>query len=952
MARARSSLLSLLAALLLTVVAVRGAGAQVYTGRIDATVIDQTGGVLPGVVVALSGQQAVSATTDAQGEVHFLNLPVGSYDIKAALPGFGEYVKNGIYVGAGAAIPVRIAMQLAAIGERVQVTAEGLLVEPRRQLIALNVTAAELRSVPSARDPWVVLQTVPGVIVDRVNVGGSESGQQSLFTAKGADFGENTWNLDGIPITDMTGIGTSPSYYDFDTFQEMQVTTGGADAQVSSPGVNLNLVLKTGTNTPRGTARALFANHDLQSRNLPAGFDAVAGSSGKGNRTNQYSDYGIELGGPILKDRWWGWAAFGRTDVRILTLDDVPDETVLENAAVKITGQIAPSTRVGFTYFRANKQKNGRFAGPFNPVEATDLQDTPSSMTKGEISFVLGTSVFLTARGAYSTNRITLEPKGGRDTQVFLDTNGVFHNSFYYFQTDRPQRTVVADGNWFRGRHEIKFGTSFRHVGETDAAGYGGQALNIELEPGSDLLLSVLYRPWTQSTTADYFGSYVGDTVSFGHLTAHLALRFDRTSNSARETRVEAHPLIPDVLPGFLAPALNGAITWNTVSPRAGVAYSLGETRRTVVRASYAAFASQLGVQEAALASAATYAYVYYFALDRNHDKTVDASEILKESGALGAVGVDLANPARTTSVNRINQDLQSPRTHEIVLGADHELPGEILLTGSFTWRRFTNALWSPPIGVRRADYVPDGLVTGSTPATGAYSVPYYALRSGAAPPGGGIDRTNRDGYHRRFTGVDVSVVKRLAGRWMGRLGFSYNDEREYFDDPDRAIADPTPTPVSPLRDGGIVVRDTTGISKTQFYVIAPRYQLVANGFWAGPLGLNFAATILSRQGFGMPYFAATKTHDPLRPQKNVLIVQDLDRHRLPALTTIDVRLEKALRLKRVNALIDLDVFNVGNVSTPLRRQYNADATGSRAFNTVLEIVNPRILRVGIHVRF
>jgi hypothetical protein len=952
MARVRSWLIPLLAALAVTPVDVHDASAQVYTGRIDATLIDQTGGVLPGVVVSLSGQQAESATTDAQGEVHFLNLPVGAYDITASLPGFGEYVKNGIYVGAGAAIPVRITMQVAAIGEQVQVTAQGTLVEPRRQLIALNVTAAELQSVPSARDPWVVLQTVPGVIVDRVNVGGSESGQQSLFTAKGADFGENTWNLDGIPITDMTGIGTSPSYYDFDTLQEMQVTTGGADAQVSSPGVHLNLVLKTGTNTPRGTARALFANHDLQSRNLPAGFDAVAGSSGKGNRTNQYSDYGVELGGPILKDRWWGWGALGRTDVRILTLDDVPDETVLENQAVKVTGQLAPSTRVGFTYFRANKQKNGRFAGPFNPVEATDVQGTPSSMTKGEISFVLGTSVFVTARGAYATNRITLDPKGGRSTQVFLDANGVFHNSFYYFQTDRPQRTAVADGNWFRGRHEIKFGASYRHVGETDAAGYGGQALNIELEPGSDLLLSVLYRPWTQLTTADYFGTYVGDTVSFGHLTGHLALRYDRTTNSARETRVEAHPLIPDVLPGFVAPALNRAIQWNTVSPRAGVAYTVGETRRTVVRASYAAFASQLGVQEAALASAATYAYVYYLALDRNHDKTVDATEILKDSGALGAVGVDLTNPARTTSVNRINPDLRSPRTHEIVLGADHELPGEILLTGSFTWRRFTNVLWSPLIGVRRADYLPDGVVSGSTPETGPYAVTYYALRSGGAPTGGGVERTNRGGYHRRFSGADVSIVKRLAGRWMGRLGFSYNDEREYFDDPDRAIADPTPTPVSPLRDGGIVVRDTTGISKTQFYVIAPRYQLVANGFWQGPFGLNLAATLLSRQGFGMPYFAAATTHDPLRPQKNVLVVQDLDAHRLPALTTIDVRLEKALRLKRVDALIDLDVFNVGNVSTPLRRQYNVGATGSRAFNTVLEIVNPRILRLGFHVKF
>ena len=86
----------------------------------------------------------------------------------------------------------------------------------------------ELQRMPSSRDPWVVLQTVPGVVVDRVNVGGAESGQQSNVLAKGAGTTENTWNLDGIPVTDLASTGSSPTYYSFDMFQEMSVTTGGA----------------------------------------------------------------------------------------------------------------------------------------------------------------------------------------------------------------------------------------------------------------------------------------------------------------------------------------------------------------------------------------------------------------------------------------------------------------------------------------------------------------------------------------------------------------------------------------------------------------------------------------------------------------------------------------------------------------------------------------------------
>jgi len=96
---------------------------------------------------------------------------------------------------------------------------------PKKQAISTNVTLEELQGLPSSRDPWVVLQTVPGVIVDRVNVGGAESGQQSNFLGKGTATGDNTWNLDGIPITDMGALGSSPTYYDFDMFQEIQVGT-------------------------------------------------------------------------------------------------------------------------------------------------------------------------------------------------------------------------------------------------------------------------------------------------------------------------------------------------------------------------------------------------------------------------------------------------------------------------------------------------------------------------------------------------------------------------------------------------------------------------------------------------------------------------------------------------------------------------------------------------------
>ena len=116
------------------------------------------------------------------------------------------------------------------------------------------MTLDELQSIPTARDPWVVMQTVPTVYLDRVNVGGAESGQQSNYNAKGAQDTDNTWSIDGVPVTDMGdsisrprhASGSSAFYYDFDSLQEMAITTGGADAQNPTAGVQLNMVLKKG----------------------------------------------------------------------------------------------------------------------------------------------------------------------------------------------------------------------------------------------------------------------------------------------------------------------------------------------------------------------------------------------------------------------------------------------------------------------------------------------------------------------------------------------------------------------------------------------------------------------------------------------------------------------------------------------------------------------------------
>ena len=100
----------------------------------------------------------------------------------------------------------------------------------------------------------------------------------------------------------------------------MAITTGGADAQNPTPGVQLNMVLKKGLDAPHGDARFYFENEKLQDVNFPQALsDALGDTTGKGNRTDKYQDYGFDLGGPLLQNVVWVWGTMAKTAIDLLT---------------------------------------------------------------------------------------------------------------------------------------------------------------------------------------------------------------------------------------------------------------------------------------------------------------------------------------------------------------------------------------------------------------------------------------------------------------------------------------------------------------------------------------------------------------------------------------------------------------------------------------------------------
>jgi hypothetical protein len=948
--------------------------AQVYTGRIDVTVTDTTGAILPNVTVALAGPANRVAVSDARGEVHFVDLAPGTYSVTATLDGFNEYANKNVPVVAGGTVPLKVALSVGGVATQVDVTAATPTIDPKKLATSTNVTIEQLQQIPSSRDPWVVLQTVPGVIVDRVNVGGAESGQQSNYQAKGAASGDNTWNMDGVAITDMAALGSSPAYYDFDMFQEMNVTTGGADLSNATPGVALNFVLKGGSNTPHGSTRIYYEDEGMQSTNLPDDLAAsLGGATGKGNRINLYKDYGFELGGPIFKDRLWAWGALGKTDVTLLTLNGASDQTILDNRALKINGQATNNLRGTYSYFLGDKKKYGRNAGPTRPQETSWNQTGPSPVHKAEGNAVIGQNLFVTGRWSYVGGGFQLTPQGGLDTPYYWDDSSIARGSFYHYETVRPQYAATAEGNYFAGKHEIKFGFGWRKADVDSTTIVPGPGRIATYHDGYPNMIGEV-TVWNDNTgaTGRYTHAYVGDTMAFDRLTLTAGIRWDRQAGSVNALKQTGNPAAGNLLPDITGTPADDVIVWNSVVPRIGLSYALDEQRKTLLRGSYGLFASQLNATAGNFMSTVQYRGVYFYGVtDTNGNRVVDPAEIagrgcndaLVEAGECNYYGInDINNPGSVASpIHRVG-DYSTPLTHELQFGLDRELMANFGISATFTWRRFTN-FTRRDNGLRASDYEQLGTFDFSDPAIGSASVPFYGVIPANIPANrSATTYQKREGYYQRYLGLEIAATKRLSDRWMARFGFSTNDHREYFDSLEgyasgaaaasatsTGVGDPTPTNTAPQKDGGVVVRQSTGSGKSGIFQVLPQYQFIATGLYEAPYGIKLGANMVTRQGFSQQFtHSRVATGDPIGNLKTVLLV-DAGEIRLPTVTSFDARIGKEFAFNRYRFNLDLDIFNLFNSATVLGRQYDLRLdTG----NDVLEIMNPRVLRLGARFNF
>jgi hypothetical protein len=899
--------------------------------------------------------------------------------VKAGLTGFADWKSADLTVTAGGNIQLPVKMGVAGAKEEVVVTAEAPVLDNKKQTTATSIGLDELQGVPTARDPWVVLQSVPGVTMDRVNVGGSESGQQSGFMGKGATSGQTTWNVDGMPITDMSSL-SSPFYFDFDMFQEMSITTGGADAKSATGGIQMNFMLRSGTNAFHGQVKGYLSTEGMQSDNMPEDLKAtLGGQTGKGDRTQEFNDWGGDVGGPILKDKWWFWTAYGDQDIRIIkSVTGATDRTVLQNASFKTNSQITKSLRGSFTFFQAAKKKWGRNASATVSQPATVDQDGfggPNKMYKFEANYNLGSNLFFVGRYAHVKGGFQLIPEGGTDTLSYYDNQSIQRGSSSTYITSRPQDSFIVDGNYFKGNHEIKFGFGWRKAPVHSTSVWGQDYYSddsgvgyLTSGTGYPYIGVKIAAPWASDVEAKYMNFYIGDTVSLKRMTINAGLRFDNQVASVLPTVMAAPKNANGLLPAVTAPGVDSALTFKMWQPRVGVTYSLTEDRKTQLRGTYALFTDQIGSGAASFLSVAQYRYFYLDAKDANGDHIAQPNEFLWNTYAAQIAngmygGYDPANPTKVDKPIHMVGDYGNPKTHEFIFGVDHELMPNFGVSASYTYRKIIDTNWRPIIQtggngvIDGADYTLKGNVTGALPSgvpgseAGNYSVPYYGLTPGVVydPSKGTVYQTRPD-YTQSFKGFEITATKRMANHWMARLGFSTNSWREHFGSLG-AYQNPTRVLGTPNIDGGYVVSAAGGSGKSSIYMVQPKYQIIANGVYQFKYDIDFGVSYILRQGYPMPWNRSTSGGftDPLGSTKSLLLPDDFGYARLPAISTVDVRIGKRLKAGPVTMNFDVDMFNLLNKSTDLGREYRYTSAN---YTLVREIMQPRILRLGLRLQF
>jgi hypothetical protein len=304
------------------------AQSQATTGVIEGTVTDAQGGAVPGVTVTVkntaTNYEAVTVT-DRAGRFRAVLLPLGPYQVTAALEGFATVVQKGLDLGVGQTLTVNITLKQATASEQIVVTAAAPLIETARTEGATRIDQKAVEGLPNnGRNFLDYTKLTPGVTIvqgpdgDELSING-QKGISNNVSVDGADFNNPFFG-------EQRGGQRPPFTFNLDAVKEMVVVADGANAEFGrSMSGFVNVITKSGTNDTAGTAHVTFKNDSLSSQ--PKNPDGTTSPKFSSRQTQT----GFTLGGPIQRDRLF---YFGALDLQKASSTKQTDPNRIEQRVV------------------------------------------------------------------------------------------------------------------------------------------------------------------------------------------------------------------------------------------------------------------------------------------------------------------------------------------------------------------------------------------------------------------------------------------------------------------------------------------------------------------------------------------------------------------------------------------------------------------------------------------
>ncbi len=292
-------------------------------GSIRGLIVDPTGAPVPEAVLTLTSEaKGVEriATGGARGEFTLSNLQPDFYRVLIEQVGYRSYVAN-VELQVNQEIWLDVALAVGDVSEEIEVIAPRVPIDRQSATLGTIIDTRQLKGLPLDGRNFLELSLLaPGTASAPQGSASSQRGDFA-FTVNGGREDAQSFILDGVHNVDpkLNTPGVRPP---IDAIREFEIVTGNYDASFGRNAAGqVNVVTQSGTNAVHGTAYGFFRTEALDARNF------LAPDSGADPEFDR-RQYGLSIGGPIVRDRLFFFADYEHTRLRegITRVTNVPTQ--------------------------------------------------------------------------------------------------------------------------------------------------------------------------------------------------------------------------------------------------------------------------------------------------------------------------------------------------------------------------------------------------------------------------------------------------------------------------------------------------------------------------------------------------------------------------------------------------------------------------------------------------